>query len=367
MLFDPRPKTSRDSLYDREEELDKLLNGLRRCDPLILILGLRRTGKSSLLAVGLREFEGPHAIVDCRVFEERANISYSEFVEAFLSSVNSVARKAEGLRSYLSRVRGLRLAGIEMELSQDEKPRLSEILDRIDEWSERSGLCTVIAFDEAQELLKVRGVNLLPVIAYAYDNLRHISLVLTGSQVGLLHRFLRLREPGSPLYGRAALEVRLGNFTQEQSLDFLRRGFSEHDMSPDEGFLRRAVELLDGVPGWLTLLGYRAVTQGLKEEVLRSVLEDASRLVEEEFERFLLLRPAARSRYISVLRAVADGFANWSSLKRYLEVAEGRRLSDSVVARIIGNLLDSGFLERSGERYLLADPVLGYAVRRMRR
>jgi len=35
----------------------------------------------------------------------RANISYSEFVEAFLSLVNSVARKAEGLRSYLSRVR----------------------------------------------------------------------------------------------------------------------------------------------------------------------------------------------------------------------------------------------------------------------
>jgi len=36
------------------------------------------------------------------------------------------------------------------------------------------------------------------------------------------------------------------------------------------------------------------------------------------------------------------------------------------MARIIGNLLDSGFLERSGERYLLADPVLGYAVRRTR-
>ena len=37
--------------------------------------------------------------------------------------------------------------------------------------------------------------------------------------------FLKLGDRGSPLYGRARLEIGLRKFTENRSLDFLRCGF----------------------------------------------------------------------------------------------------------------------------------------------
>lgn len=51
MLFDPRPKTRREDLYDFDEELDKFVKALD--EPMVLISGLRRTGKTSLILTGL--------------------------------------------------------------------------------------------------------------------------------------------------------------------------------------------------------------------------------------------------------------------------------------------------------------------------
>ncbi|MEM3590057.1 MAG: hypothetical protein QXN33_03565 [Candidatus Bathyarchaeia archaeon] len=48
---------------------------------------------------------------------------------------------------------------------------------------------------------------------------------MTGSQIGLLHRFLRIGDPGAPLYERAIDAITLGNFTEEQSIGFLTEGF----------------------------------------------------------------------------------------------------------------------------------------------
>jgi len=44
----------------------------------------------------------------------------------------------------------------------------------------------VIVFDETQELRKLKGYNLLYPISYAYDNLKRIRFVLTGSQKGMV-------------------------------------------------------------------------------------------------------------------------------------------------------------------------------------
>ncbi|MCI4435850.1 MAG: hypothetical protein JHC33_03460 [Ignisphaera sp.] len=46
MLFDPRPKTRREDLYDFDEELEKFAKALS--EPMVLVSGLRRTGKHHL-------------------------------------------------------------------------------------------------------------------------------------------------------------------------------------------------------------------------------------------------------------------------------------------------------------------------------
>ncbi|WP_054843564.1 ATP-binding protein [Vulcanisaeta souniana] len=56
----------------------------------------------------------------------------------------------------------------------------------------------VIAIDEAQILRMMRGfgkIDFTQVLAYTYDNLNNVKVVLTGSEVGLLHDFLGLDNP----------------------------------------------------------------------------------------------------------------------------------------------------------------------------
>ncbi|MGC8600538.1 MAG: ATP-binding protein, partial [Nitrososphaeria archaeon] len=53
MLFDERPKVNRSDLFDREMELNELKEKLDK--PLLLLTGIRRIGKTSVLNVFLNE------------------------------------------------------------------------------------------------------------------------------------------------------------------------------------------------------------------------------------------------------------------------------------------------------------------------
>ncbi|WP_054856973.1 ATP-binding protein [Vulcanisaeta sp. JCM 16159] len=65
MLFDTKPKTRRADLFDFEEEFgrfSRLINdSLTR---LIVVRGLRRTGKTSLVLTTLNELGMPYVFID---------------------------------------------------------------------------------------------------------------------------------------------------------------------------------------------------------------------------------------------------------------------------------------------------------------
>ncbi|WP_367270932.1 hypothetical protein [Thermococcus sp.] len=65
MLFDPRPKERRDEIFDREGEIEALLNGMKNY-PITLLIGIRRVGKSSLLRVALNECDEIGLYIDAR-------------------------------------------------------------------------------------------------------------------------------------------------------------------------------------------------------------------------------------------------------------------------------------------------------------
>ena len=70
MLFDPRPKQEKRDLFGRERELNRLLAAMGSRCPLILLLGVRRIGKTSLLKVALKEAGQPYIYLDLRILEE---------------------------------------------------------------------------------------------------------------------------------------------------------------------------------------------------------------------------------------------------------------------------------------------------------
>jgi len=365
LYFDERPKDNKKSLYNREEELSKLVNELRKGAPLILLLGLRRVGKTSLLYTALNESKQPSILVDCREFEEHFAVSYRNFLGVLERSVSKLIGKYDGLRRYLKRIKGVTLGSFGVQFSFEDKPQSSIIalLNQLNSWGSDQGYKVVLALDEAQELRKVRGLNIQSILAYTYDRLRNIVTVLTGSQVGMLHRFLQVENPKTPLYGRSVVEIAVRRLNDHDALDFLMKGFDQLGVKANTDMLDYCVQRLDGIPGWLTSFGARAVREGVKKEVVDRVLETGSHLVADELKRFLVARGIAERRYRLILRRLAEEPASWTQLKIFLEAKEGKRISPSIFTQLLNNFVDSGFVEKSNETYRIPDPILLYGIK----
>jgi len=64
LLFSTEPKTSLDELFDREVEIERFRSGLN--ERLILVLGIRRVGKSSLVLSVLNSLGIDYVFIDVR-------------------------------------------------------------------------------------------------------------------------------------------------------------------------------------------------------------------------------------------------------------------------------------------------------------
>jgi len=67
MIFDPVPKESKGDFFNREEEIEKIKF---LSSPITLVLGFRRTGKSSVIRKALNELSLPYIYIDLRKFKE---------------------------------------------------------------------------------------------------------------------------------------------------------------------------------------------------------------------------------------------------------------------------------------------------------
>ena len=211
--------------------------------------------------------------------------------------------------------------------------------------------------DEAQGLYELNGGFFTPVLAWAYDNLDNVVLLLAGSKVGFMHKLLRLDDPESPLYGRYVHVTKLS--PRGEGLGVPGEGLRGVRRRVPPQLLDAAVDRLNGIIGWLSYLGLEATRAGnLTEELLREVVEKATRPAWGEFCNFVKLRDTAR--YLHIVHAAAEG-ATWFEVKRYLEIREGL-INDAELSRLLKSLVEEGWLEQ-GEAYRLADPLMRYAAK----
>ncbi|NON63150.1 ATP-binding protein [Acidianus sp. RZ1] len=350
MLFSPEPKSDRKDLYDREKELEQLKS---LSSPISLVLGLRRTGKFSLINVALNELGIPYIYIDLRKYEEKSYVTYKDILQDFEKEINRLTHKFPGLLDLMKRLRGVSILGNSITLAWGGKDKVSfsSLLETLNDWGK-----FVLVLDEAQELIKVRGLNLLPIFAYSFDRLGKVKIILGGSKMGMLYRFLRVKDPDSPLYGKAMNEVILRPFTKSQSIDFLRRGFEEANVPFNKE--EDVYETLGGIPGWLTYFGYKYVQHKDFEKSMKETLEYVKGLIMKEFDNFLLDKQIAKERYLRIMKTVSK-CATWSQIKNSLESLEGRRISDSEVKRYLDNLMDASFIEKKEEGYCPSDPLIG--------
>ncbi len=335
MLFDLRPKKSKKDLFDREWELEELERASDRY-PLILLLGIRRIGKTSVAWCFLEGRRG--FLVDMRGVVRRADL-YERVSRGLEESLGK-------MRRFLRGIRGIKVAGTEVEIRWRGTDSLSF-----------SGLLTelnklgrfVVILDEVQYLRQPLLSEVRETIAYAYDSLDNVTFILTGSEIGMVKSFLKLDDPSSPLYGRYAHEVEVRRFTKDQSREFLVRGFEEVGMAPPMEEVERAVEFFDGIVGWLVIFGKSYVDGRGNFEV---IAEMATRMALNE-----LMKLSPREKL--VLRAIAEGARSWSQVRKFIEEKEGITVAKSSLSRTIKRLerlsliKDYGFLDPVYERAAL--------------
>ena len=359
MLFDPRPKERMEELFDREREVELLMKAI--ATPITLLLGVRRVGKTSLLKSFLNRLDTPYIHLDLRVLEDRG-YSRAQMYRLLSDAFSNCTSKWEKMLEFFRGVKGVGISGFNVEFDWREQTlTLTTLLNKLNDYavSRTDKGFIVISIDEAQLLRLLAGgkgrIDFRSIMAYAYDNLRGLRFILTGSEVGLLMHFLGLDDASSPLYGRYATIVRVERFTRDASIEFLKRGFNEVKMKVSDDVVDAIVEKVDGIPGWLTYFGYMCLESGgASKETIKAVAEKALGLVEKELEELF----KRSSQYKHVLKAISLGATSWSNIKRAVEAWSGRALTNAETTRFLNTLINLSILEKTDGEYKIADPLI---------
>lgn len=333
MLFDVKPKASLEDLYDREKEIRMLEDAIKRHEPIIVVLGVRRVGKTSLVRAYLNSSGVPYIWIDLRsALIDEMYVDVQEITRQFESGLNNLLPKHKKLREGLKKISGISILGLSVRFSKViRQSTIVSILETIDRTLKNR---VIIVLDEAQYLRFLRQINFLNIMAYAYDNLRNVSFILTGSEVGLLEDYLALDNPESPLYGRLVRTIVVSRFTKEQAVDYLMKGFKESGMTPNTEHIEAIVDNLDGIVGWLTLYGYMAVNEKNPQLPYQIFAEKAFKLIKSELDKIV-----RRSRYYKlILKAIALGNTTWSEIKEYVEYKLKREINDATLYRYLKKL-----------------------------
>lgn len=340
MLFDLKPKDDLKDFFNYREELDSLVGYLRdKSTRLVILRGLRRTGKSSLLRVALNKTNAKYVLVDTR---ELSSLSRRSFESRLFEELKSI----KGLpASLLDKIESVEV-GIRVSMKREES--LWKLLKTIN---------PVIAVDEVQML---RGTGVDAFFAAVFDN-TNCKVVLTGSEVGVLESFIGKNNPKAMLFGRIYKEIKTHPLTAQKSKDFLTAGFKEARIHISEKEVNTAVGKLDGIIGWLTAFGNLALSTKAAL-ALRRAAEEGAILAYSELESFLDARIQAKGRYLALLRIIARKSMKWSDLKRALQIELKESVSDSQFTNYLDSLIDYGFTIKSDGFYEIPDPLLKKAL-----
>lgn len=351
MYFDITPKENRKNLFGRDYLLRTLVSHLEDPDVRLLVLkGLRRTGKTSLLNVALMEIKYKYVKIDVR---EAPYYDRKEFMSYVIKQVRAVVGESL-FRKIMQQISKVELsykdlsAAFYLEIEQQFLTFWKDLQERL----HHQNKFFVLALDEVQ-LLSAIEFNVI--LAALYDNYKNIKLVVTGSEIGLMDQFLGKREAKSPLYGRATIEIEVNKLTNEQISQFLEEGFHQLHHSITLTEIQEIIGNFDGLIGWATQYGWYRSKNFLHRQALLKVIEEGSKLIKMELESFLGRRK--KTPYLKLLRWIAQGHNRWNLLK-YQFVRENRSVSDQQLHFYLRELIEYSFVEKINETYFITDPML---------
>jgi uncharacterized protein len=358
-IFD-RPLAPED-LIDREPEAAALLDravgstNSRLTSP-------RRFGKTSLLQRVLRDadLEGfstvyvdLYGITTLGRLARTLETAYEQRLKGAMARAFTGLRRAAVARGKL----GAGPIGAEVELlpAADQERILLEILDLPRRLHERTGVRTVVAFDEFQVVLDV-GQRMDALIRSVIQH--HgpaANYIFAGSHPGLMSALFAERE--RPLYAQAA-PLRLGRLDDGDLAEYVAERFerSGRDATPALGSV---IDAAGGHPQRAMLLAHLLWEEtepgGVAgDETFTAAWEAAGRWLAEDFEQAWARWTLVERRLVTATASARDGLYARATLQRF-------ELSKASAQKAARRLIEAGELERdehSPTGHRLIDPLL---------
>jgi AAA+ ATPase superfamily predicted ATPase len=368
MLFSTRPKESREDLYDREREIEILKDSIRRKD-WIAVLGIKRVGKTSVVNVAVRETDSMSLKLNLMKLHDPRRKKYprENFISLILENVNGLVKSytmAGRVVRIISNVLGIdeesfmefNIIKIKPRLKKFRKEDLTYLFRELDTFAKDNKKILTIVFDEAQELVKISEIDFPSLFHDIYDYCQNTVVIFTGSMIRVVESVLKNIEYKEPFFGRYIRRVSLPKFTEEQSKDFLRRGFEEEGIKVSEDIIDYAWRKFDGIPGWLTFFGSEysvAVKHGLKPDIDR-IVSNTIKEIKEEVINFLKYSQSME-RYSAIILAL-DRLGGEAELREIRKIASSLLNEEIPAPRIyemLNRLLNYSLIEKSNNKYSL--------------
>lgn len=335
-LFDPQPKKEPYDLYGREKELTALVDDLKN-KRWVVLLGPRRVGKTSLAQCAANELDMKTVFIDARSNPDLLNGLMKELSSRPSPSV----RVGVGVAPFSGSVAFSRPAQ----------------LQSLDDTLKKSREHLLVIVDEAERLRNPRGVSSL--LAHLYDYFYDdVTFLITGSAVGVMNSIITPTSK-SPLFGRAIVHTELKKWADyTTSLNFLIKGCTQAHVKFEERDLSRAVERLDGLPGWLTFFGFHYQRDRSYERAMKSTVASAVKIISDELEETAKLANGwERQRRILQLMSLEP--------MTFTEIKNAMKISSTALSGNLDMLTRLQYIERDIEgRYGVADPLVREYLRR---
>jgi len=319
-LFDPYPKANREDFFDNEEiinEVEKLIEG--KFWP--LLIGPKRTGKTSILKIVNKEING--------IYVDASGVkSLKELGELI---VNSPQLKVE-----------IDLKIIKVEIQKKPVKGIQSLLNKLGD--------AVILIDEVQNIVTPWFISLL---STTYNN-SQVRFAFTGSMIGPSKTLTgegKGKKVGSSFKGRPIVEIEVKPFSEKQSMEFLKAGSMLCGIDIKDEEINDAIKAYRGIQGWLTYYGNFRSLGYSHEKAKELVLDIAKNVIKEELKQL----SETQRQIIKALSLVEE--IGWTDLKKLTEGLSKTKIEDTVFNNALKKLVDARLVRKEENKYAIIDPL----------
>ena len=358
VIFSDRPIVKLEELYGRghRDAVRKLYDAVEH-GYFVAVLGARRVGKTSVVKTFLNHYGYKYLYFDLSPYMGLKAVSFRSLAPAEIGFNEEILSSEAQLSLALISLKLKRIKLTSEAFQTNFLTLLREFNNRYDRF--------IIVFDEAQVLAFIKGINYRGLLQFIHNNYRNTVVILTGSMPGLLEKIISPSNAKEPGFARYVEEIHVLRWSREETIDFLRKGLKDSNISYEEESLHEVYEELSGIPGFISYYGLLRIKGLDHQEALSRTENYAISQWEIDLKAFLKIYNSPLYMHIlSILSKTITG-ATWTELRHELEKRLGNPVGKSTLYRILTNLLKAGMIQKQREKYIIIDRPLRKTINKL--